>query len=753
MNTRHDPPDSMYKRSGNTTLRVNLLLLMSLLSVFVPMCLSALEAFPGAMGFGAGASGARDQTAEICIVTSLADAGAGSFRSCVEQDAAAYVIFGVSGYIDLSGQVDVAANKTIECATAPEDGIVFRRARLHVIGDNVILRGCRVWAGNEPGGQPLEYRDGIVVGDSGTDHTVQDVIVANSSMMFATDENGGTYSRVERVTFQHNIVAWGLHDAGHPEGYHSMGMLLAQGPATISVVENLLAFNVHRNPRIDGTTAPMETVNNLIYCYGENAVNIDQSTAVHVLGNRFKMCPPSLTARIKLRDGALAFAKDNTLSDGESVEVSVDGSSERSTAPLFNSSITPVPSSQVESRVLLDVGPAQRIAFDQRVLMHYVSGSGDIVDSVEDLGGWPTLDGGSNPSDSDADGMPDWWETAHCGTPCAPTGDHDQDGYENIEEWFHSLYETRVPVRLEVADQPLGSQGNGVFEPGERVTVLSTWRNDGSETLDLEGAASSYRGPAGATYELFAADASYGTLEPGEAGSCEETGVCYEMGLSPSGPRPATHWDTSFVETLSEATEKTWSLHIGESFGDVERSTSFYPFIEAALHAGVTNGCGAAAYCPESSLTRGQMAVFLLRAAESGSYTPPTCEAGHQAFRDVRFDSRFCPWIEELSDRGVVRGCASDRFCPSAPMRRQGLAVFLLKAVEGAGYEPPPCAGIFADVACPSLFADWIEDLTTRGITSGCDDSPLRYCPAASVTRGQAAVFVTKTFGLALYGP
>jgi hypothetical protein len=74
------------------------------------------------------------------------------------------------------------------------------------------------------------------------------------------------------------------------------------------------------------------------------------------------------------------------------------------------------------------------------------------------------------------------------------------------------------------------------------------------------------------------------------------------------------------------------------------------------------------------------------------------------------------------------------------------MAPFLLKTEHGALYVPPPCAGQFTDVPCPSLFAAWIELLEAENITSGCGGS--NYCPASSNTRGQMAMFLTKTFGL-----
>ena len=76
------------------------------------------------------------------------------------------------------------------------------------------------------------------------------------------------------------------------------------------------------------------------------------------------------------------------------------------------------------------------------------------------------------------------------------------------------------------------------------------------------------------------------------------------------------------------------------------------------------------------------------------------------------------------------------------------MAVFLLKSSQGAGYAPPPAAGIFGDVAVDNPFAPWIEDLYARQITGGCQAAPLLYCPGSPSTRGQMAVFLVKTFGL-----
>ena len=71
----------------------------------------------------------------------------------------------------------------------------------------------------------------------------------------------------------------------------------------------------------------------------------------------------------------------------------------------------------------------------------------------------------------------------------------------------------------------------------------------------------------------------------------------------------------------------------------------------------------------------------------------------------------------------------------------------------GAAHVPPACAGVFGDVVCPSLFADWIEELYAVGVTGGCNASPLLYCPGSPVTRAQMAVFLLKASLGSSYAP
>jgi hypothetical protein len=140
------------------------------------------------------------------------------------------------------------------------------------------------------------------------------------------------------------------------------------------------------------------------------------------------------------------------------------------------------------------------------------------------------------------------------------------------------------------------------------------------------------------------------------------------------------------------------------------------------------------------------MAVFLLKAKYGVCYVPPPCTG---VFSDVPCPSTFAAWIEDLAAQGITGGCGTGVYCPQNPVRRDQMAVFLLKAKYGSSYVPPPCTGVFDDVVCPTAFAvNFIEQLAEENITTGCNTNPPLYCPLNNNTRGQMAVFVTKTFNL-----
>ena len=111
-------------------------------------------------------------------------------------------------------------------------------------------------------------------------------------------------------------------------------------------------------------------------------------------------------------------------------------------------------------------------------------------------------------------------------------------------------------------------------------------------------------------------------------------------------------------------------------FTDVPASSPFCRWIEELARRQVVTGCGGGAYCPGSSVTRAQMAVFALATLEGPGYTPPACTT--PMFNDVPASSPFCKWIEELARRGVVAGCGNGSYCPNTAINRGEMAVFLV---------------------------------------------------------------------------
>jgi hypothetical protein len=202
----------------------------------------------------------------------------------------------------------------------------------------------------------------------------------------------------------------------------------------------------------------------------------------------------------------------------------------------------------------------------------------------------------------------------------------------------------------------------------------------------------------------------------------------------------------------SNSVTKTWTLHVGESFPDVATSNQFYAFIENLFHNSITGGCGGGNYCPDKSVTRAQMAVFLMKGRLGASQTPPSATGA--VFGDVHNGDFAADWIEQLAGFQITGGCGGGDYCPNDPVTRAQMAVFLLKAAHGSAYTPPECTGVFTDVECtptPAFAVNWIEQLAAEGITGGCGGG--NYCPDNPNTRGQMAVFLAKTFGLAPYGP
>ncbi len=301
-------------------------------------------------------------------------------------------------------------------------------------------------------------------------------------------------------------------------------------------------------------------------------------------------------------------------------------------------------------------------------------------------------------------------------------------------------------IRVDPSTGPNGN-GNGILEPGEQATAAPSWKNMTSGAMDVTGAADGFAGPTGATYGAPVAAAGYGAIDAGATSDClTATGNCYALTVSVPATRPSAHWDAYFTESPSTGDIKTWSVHVGGSFTDVPTSYLFYKGIETIFHNGVTGGCGGGIYCPDQTVTRAQMSVFLLKSRFGSTYVAPL-PTGTE-FLDVPFAAFGAAWIEDVAARGITTGCGGGNFCPNSSVTRASMAVLLLRTEHGSSYAPPAATGMFSDVPANDPFAKWIEQLSREGVTSGCGGG--KYCPNTAVTRGQMAAFLSKTFKLSL---
>ncbi len=113
-------------------------------------------------------------------------------------------------------------------------------------------------------------------------------------------------------------------------------------------------------------------------------------------------------------------------------------------------------------------------------------------------------------------------------------------------------------------------------------------------------------------------------------------------------------------------------------FDDVPSDHFAVAHIQAIFDAGITAGCSAdpPLYCPDQSVTRAQMAVFIILALNETPVTPTG------VFDDVPASHFAAGFIERLAELEITAGCATDplRYCPNSPVTRAQMAVFIVVA-------------------------------------------------------------------------
>lgn len=411
-------------------------------------------AFPGAEGFGAHTPGGRG--GQVMVVRSLDDDGPGSFREAVTARGPRVVVFAVGGLITLRSAIDITEPYlTVAGQSAPGDGICLRGHQVSVRTHDVVLRHLRF----RPGDIARAEVDALdIMGDS------RDVVVDHCSASWSVDEALSPSGAIANVTIQWCVIAEALNRSAHSKGAHGYGSL-ARAAGGVTLHHNLWAHNVERNPRLgDNYGRPpfpvFDVRNNVVYDYGKMASGMtgDRLSANYV-GNYIRPGPSSDRSR-----GVIVFTPTSDTAyfvEGNLVEHRPDWTSDNSKLfdkadiggrrlvsivkePFETPFVRTTSAREALRDVLAGAGATlpRRDLVDERIVRQVKQGTGAIIDSQDQVGGWPPYRTGETPADRDRDGMPDAWERARGldpanGTDASRVGS--SDGYTNIERYVNEL--------------------------------------------------------------------------------------------------------------------------------------------------------------------------------------------------------------------------------------------------------------------------------------------------------------------------
>lgn len=418
-------------------------------------------AFPGAEGFGAETRGGRG--GKVIEVTTLADHGKGSLRNAVASSGPRVVVFRIAGTIQLESDLKVSKPFiTIAGQTAPGDGITLRDHALVIEADEVIVRYLRVRLGDVS----RTESDAISVNAGSR------IVLDHVSASWSVDETLSVSQRrkpgvlpLDQVTVQWSLIGESLNHSLHSKGDHGYGSLIrGSGGARYSFHHNLWAHHRARMPRpgnyesaADDPRGPlMDFRNNVFYNWegshsGYNA-DKDAVSRYNFIGNYYLRGPNSLAKSVAFEEsssGAMAYFADNWM-DGSKpadpwslVQLKRPEAGYRATQPFAVAAVSTDTADIAYQHVLQQSGDACfRDAVDARIIRSVQERSGGLIDSQQQVGGWPVLKSGTPYADADHDGMSDDWELEHHLDPhdardaALPS---DKEGYTNLDVFLNSL--------------------------------------------------------------------------------------------------------------------------------------------------------------------------------------------------------------------------------------------------------------------------------------------------------------------------
>ncbi len=430
---------------------------------------SETKAFPTAEGYGRFTRGGRG--GQVIYVTTLEDSDApGTLRYALEKATGPRtVLFKVSGIIELDDWVKIKSPYiTIAGQSAPGSGITIKNSGIQIETHDVIIRHIRIRPGDDEEGTPPTDRDALFIYKNRNCHNI---VLDHMSFTWSIDENVSFSTGTNNLTMQNSIIAEALSNSRHEEGEHSKGLLMLNNLDNISIVNNLFAHNLGRNPLISSNTRNVHVVNNLIYNWGHmrpgygthtqifhDEIPINDAVIYRNLyrkGRTSSDLPLYRTGNWYLVDGSTFFIDQNYMDDGGNVNPLKEVSSSYLEHPEFfaefmmnnapsgwESEYSKIRSiNEVEDFVLNNVGARMPIvdAVDERIINETRNYSGDFVDSPRDRGGYPSQYQDNAPNDKDDDGMPDKWEISK---------GLDPDSANDASEYTLSPFYTNLEIYL-----------------------------------------------------------------------------------------------------------------------------------------------------------------------------------------------------------------------------------------------------------------------------------------------------------------
>ena len=510
---------------------------------------AALPAFPGALGFGDSATGGR--TGTVYHVTNLNDSGAGSFRDAVG-GSNRIVVFDVAGWITLNSAVTLSGNLTIEGQTAPGGGIGIKSGKISCgAHSNIVVRYLRIVLGSETAS----------TGDVGFNLlNSHDVIVDHCSIEFAPyDDIDGVSTDwqttpVTDITFQYTLIA---DPIGQQFGAHSESV-----SSNWAWYYNAFVNSHNRNPLAKTNTVYVNNVN-----YDNQAdytTNTSTKFSQDIVGNYFIVGPGSASADTWFQiDANQSIYASGNMKDGDK-DGTLNGSATTVSWNSGTGTILTSPWSDVtKSNAVYSAATAYRLVTSQTGVLPYnqldslvwsqvgsLGKAGQIYTSQTQTGlsnnGYGTIATGTRATDSDNDGMPDFWENAMGSDP--KTNDAmtvGSDGYALIEEyanWLgmpHARAQNNAPVDVDLVAFTRGFQS---VSPTYSVTGASK----GTVALQSDGHTARFTPSSGITglgAFSFTVKGSEGTswtssvsvlLEPGSTTAIRAPGTPGTSGVAPA---------------------------------------------------------------------------------------------------------------------------------------------------------------------------------------------------------------------------